>query len=883
MNSVFSDSIRNPSELHAILHETRSDENEEELHSKELLKLLKESPLPYDSDIIGITQRVPDDLEFAQSRNLLEFTNIHSGDSSPASRSGHSTSPIVSSTPNTPGNSTCYSDLNSNVQFVYPDSNGGLSPRPIGKNSVSCSPPGHLYSRAESHFPYAIPSSPCPEYKSRPSTTSLPPYPCFTTPRSHNNIITVTLPFGQYTKVKHRNKLKETILKRLTLRNISVEDCRFYQIYQVPAYQPQKVEISLDAIDQTFSGNELVIEHKNSKIISNSPHKFTKKKLHMMKLCLVCKKSLFKDFFMCEKCKGGFHEKCLQMDFVCTAGAIKNEHPIENTIRNGVHTADRKSSSALGFRSRSNSEPKDPLEVISPPPTTPNLANGHKDEPVMTKYLVPIGEKIEFAPKFPHKGVSNANSFPNNPNNTGNKQRISESSYSNKSNRPQHKISLQHPLHDYTRNMSADSSVKNKRSLGGLADHENLRSKSISNLDTVVVSTSPDPILPEMRVGSAPTSPKSNTPPPTSRPLMVSIPTLHKRDPIFSSGEPSPTILLRNHKPSNAARSSTWVVRPNMVKFGELIGQGSYGTVYKGEYHGTVAIKMLTCSDPGPEQLDAFNEEIEMLRQTRHDNILLFMGYIPYPFAILTSWCDGNTLYFHLHISEEEIPQDKMNQIVLQTAQGMSYLHTSRKIIHRDLKSQNIFLLSDYTVKIGDFGLATMKSRWSGPKQFIEPQGSLLWMAPEVMRAGTDGYKDPYSFRSDVYSFGIVLYEIITGDLPPFKDQNMHILLFQIGLGILRPEITFVRKNTPNYLVDLCGKCISFDKDERPLFSDFCEKLETELFCEDTQSDIDRFIIRKISRRVSETNIADLLDSWPIILDRGLAREIQTLPHQTPT
>ena len=102
----------------------------------------------------------------------------------------------------------------------------------------------------------------------------------------------------------------------------------------------------------------------------------------------------------------------------------------------------------------------------------------------------------------------------------------------------------------------------------------------------------------------------------------------------------------------------------------------------------------------------------------------------------------------------------------------MSYLHTSRKIIHRDLKSQNIFLLSDCTVKIGDFGLATMKTRWSGPKQLIQPQGSVLWMAPEVMRAGAKGYEDPYSFRSDVYSFGIVLYEIVTGELP-FKDQDM--------------------------------------------------------------------------------------------------------------
>ena len=111
--------------------------------------------------------------------------------------------------------------------------------------------------------------------------------------------------------------------------------------------------------------------------------------------------------------------------------------------------------------------------------------------------------------------------------------------------RPQCKISLQHPLHDYSRNISADS-VKQKRSLGGLADHENLRSKSISNLDTVIAGTSPDPVLSEMRIGSAPTSPKSNTPTPTSSPLMSSVPLIHHRkEPTFSQGEPSNTMLLR--------------------------------------------------------------------------------------------------------------------------------------------------------------------------------------------------------------------------------------------------------------------------------------------------------------------------------------------------
>lgn len=94
-----------------------------------------------------------------------------------------------------------------------------------------------------------------------------------------------------------------------------------------------------------------------------------------------------------------------------------------------------------------------------------------------------------------------------------------------------------------------------------------------------------------------------------------------------------------------------------MIKLYDCIGQGSYGTVYKGEYHGAVAVKELTCNNPSEEQLEAFKKEIAILRKTRHDNILLFRGYITEPLGIVTSWCNGDTLYYHLHVSEEELPQ----------------------------------------------------------------------------------------------------------------------------------------------------------------------------------------------------------------------------------
>lgn len=76
----------------------------------------------------------------------------------------------------------------------------------------------------------------------------------------------------------------------------------------------------------------------------------------------------------------------------------------------------------------------------------------------------------------------------------------------------------------------------------------------------------------------------------------------------------------------------------------------------------------------------------------------------------------------------------------------------------------DIFLHEDLTVKIGDFGLATVKTRWHGHHQFNHPTGSVLWMAPEIIKMKRD--EDAFTFKSDIYAYGIVLFEIFAQQLP---------------------------------------------------------------------------------------------------------------------
>ncbi|XP_048872075.1 raf-1 proto-oncogene, serine/threonine kinase a isoform X2 [Brienomyrus brachyistius] len=300
------------------------------------------------------------------------------------------------------------------------------------------------------------------------------------------------------------------------------------------------------------------------------------------------------------------------------------------------------------------------------------------------------------------------------------------------------------------------------------------------------------------------------------------------------SKTPAPTHREKSHsstiqekhriRPRDKRDSSYyWEIEASEVVLLSRIGSGSFGTVYKGKWHGDVAVKILKVTDPTPEQLQAFRNEVAVLRKTRHVNILLFMGYMAKDsLAIVTQWCEGSSLFKHLHVQETNFQMFQLIDIARQTAQGMDYLH-AKNIIHRDMKSNNIFLHEGLAVKIGDFGLATVKSRWSGSQQVEQPSGSILWMAPEVIRMQDN---NPYSFQSDVYSYGIVLYELMAGELPYSHIANRDQIIFMVGRGFLSPDLSKLYKNCPKSMKRLVADCIKKLKDERPLFPQILSSIE---------------------------------------------------------
>ncbi|XVF42115.1 hypothetical protein PTKIN_Ptkin01aG0334100 [Pterospermum kingtungense] len=198
------------------------------------------------------------------------------------------------------------------------------------------------------------------------------------------------------------------------------------------------------------------------------------------------------------------------------------------------------------------------------------------------------------------------------------------------------------------------------------------------------------------------------------------------------------------------------------LDIGERIGLGSYGEVYHADWNGTeVAVKKFLDQDFSGAALAEFKREMRIMRRLRHPNVVLFMGAVTRPpnLSIITEFLPRGSLYKILHRPHSQIDEKRRIKMALDVARGMNCLHTSiPTIVHRDLKSPNLLVDKNWTVKVCDFGLSRLKHN-----TFLSSKstaGTPEWMAPEVLR------NEPSNEKCDVYSFGVILWELATLRLP---------------------------------------------------------------------------------------------------------------------
>ncbi|KAK4276476.1 hypothetical protein QN277_014621 [Acacia crassicarpa] len=260
--------------------------------------------------------------------------------------------------------------------------------------------------------------------------------------------------------------------------------------------------------------------------------------------------------------------------------------------------------------------------------------------------------------------------------------------------------------------------------------------------------------------------------------------------------------------------SVAWEVDASSLKYERKIASGPFFDLYKGVFcNQEVAIKVLKTENLNENMQREFSQEVYILSKLCHKNVVKFLGAstkLPDLF-IVTEYMCGGSLYEFLHTQKVVLTLPYLIKVAINVCEGMKYLHQN-EIIHRDLKAANLLMDENGVVKVADFGVARVEDE-SGI--MTAETGTYRWMAPEVIE------HRPYNHKADVFSFGITMWELLTGKLP-----HEHLSPLQAAVGVvqkgLRPKIP---RQTHPMLVELMNHCWHQNPSLRPEFSEILESL----------------------------------------------------------
>ncbi|XP_043512020.1 insulin receptor-like isoform X1 [Frieseomelitta varia] len=264
-----------------------------------------------------------------------------------------------------------------------------------------------------------------------------------------------------------------------------------------------------------------------------------------------------------------------------------------------------------------------------------------------------------------------------------------------------------------------------------------------------------------------------------------------------------------------------WEVPRESVEILEELGLGNFGMVYRGVYDKNTPVAIKTISKTAsPREKNEFLNEASVMKNFSTFHIIKLIGVVSIenpPFVVMELMENGDLKTYLRRIRDTHLVPDacRIMRMAAEIADGMAYLE-SKKYVHRDLAARNCMVSKDLVCKIGDFGMA--RDVYETDYYKIGRKGLLpiRWMAPENLSDGV------FTSDSDVWSFGVVLYEILTlAEIPYQGFSNEEVLSHVLHKGTLN-----IPRNCPENIQKIMEKCFKWRPSDRPTFMEIVSELE---------------------------------------------------------
>ncbi|XP_036376567.1 tyrosine-protein kinase Lyn-like [Megalops cyprinoides] len=262
-----------------------------------------------------------------------------------------------------------------------------------------------------------------------------------------------------------------------------------------------------------------------------------------------------------------------------------------------------------------------------------------------------------------------------------------------------------------------------------------------------------------------------------------------------------------------------WEISKESIKMVKKLGAGQFGEVWMAFYNSSTKVAVKTLK-PGTMSAEAFLEEANLMKTLQHDRLVRLYAVVTKsePIYIITEFmANGSLLDFLKSEAGRKVLLPKLIDFSAQIAEGMAYIE-KKNYIHRDLRAANVLVSESLLCKIADFGLA----RVIEDDQYTAREGAkfpIKWTAPEAINYGS------FTIKSDMWSFGILLYEIVTYGKIPYPGMSNGDVMMAVQRGYRMP----CPEDCPSELYDIMNTCWKSKPDDRPTF-DYMQSVLDDFF-----------------------------------------------------